>query len=92
MIKLNEHPFPLIEVFSPEGNCIGNITSQEMLADLQLQICQAKAVGWTIRYNGQVIPIDSLGQLATWPVGMVDSFNKLYSQLHKARKDEKSNN
>jgi hypothetical protein len=87
MIQLNEFPFPLIEVYSPEGNCIGNITSGEMLADLQLQICKEKAVGWALHWNDQVIPIDSLGQFNN-PVGMADiAMNKLI-QIIKERNND----
>jgi hypothetical protein len=80
MIELHEFPYPLIEVFSPEGENIGNITSQEMLADLRLQICKAKAVGWTLHWNGQVITVEPSGDLSDWPVGMADKQQSILAE------------
>jgi hypothetical protein len=89
MIQLREFPFPLIEVFSPEGNCIGNITSHEMLTDLQLQICKTNAVGWTLHWNDRVITIEPNGDLSDWPVDMVGKYQTILGNLFREIKNSK---
>ena len=89
MIQLKKINSPVVEVFDPEGNLLGEANEYELL-DLRVQIKEANVWGYYLIFNGQKIRIDRRGELEDYPIGLLDTMTYLLLKLiqkHKSLKE-----
>lgn len=49
------------------GKYVGTITSDIQMYDVRLQIAEKGLEGYSVRFNGEDIPIDKKGMVSRWP-------------------------
>jgi len=70
-IKINRvKPDPADIFFN--GEYFGFVSNDYEFADLRLQIKEAKATGFTVRFNGVESVITAGGNVIDWPPGLFD--------------------
>lgn len=87
MVKINRIPPQTVEVFDPNGNCIGTANEYEF-NDLRIQILKERAKGYSIKYNGEMLEIDPWQGLWDFKVGLFDLLEKQYVDLIHFKKSK----
>jgi hypothetical protein len=85
MIKVNKFIEPIVTIFNPDGNSIGQCTNAVEFADVRRQIAEEGAEGYTLEFNDKVIVITKYGTL-DWPNGLYDQEMNITAALFKAQK------
>lgn len=80
MIQINKIPQPLVEIFDNNGKSIGHITSYCELLDLQCQIAEANADGYSYVYEGKKYFFNADGECSFYPPGMYDDDQRLIAK------------
>ena len=80
MIQLKKIDSPVVEVYDPQGNLLGEANEYELL-DLRVQIRKANVWGYYIVFNNKTIRIDRKGELEHYPIGLLDTMSDLYFKL-----------
>lgn len=80
MIQLKKINSPLVEVFDPQGNSLGEANEYELL-DLRVQIREANVWGYYIVFNDRKVRIDRRGELEDYPIGLLDTMTNLLFKL-----------
>lgn len=80
MIQLKKINSPVVEVFDPEGNLLGEANEYELL-DLRVQIREANIWGYYIVFNDRKVRIDRRGELEDYPIGLLDTMTNLLFKL-----------
>jgi hypothetical protein len=78
------------------GVCVQRLFNDTELMLAQLEIAKANANGYTVVWNENPngdnihIAINNDGELAAWPYGMADHYQRIYAELFRIRKERKS--
>lgn len=80
MIQLKKINSPVVEVFDPQGNLLGEANEYELL-DLRVQIREANVWGYYIVFNDRKVRIDRRGELEDYPIGLLDTMTNLLFKL-----------
>lgn len=80
MIQINKiKPFKC-KAYSPEGKYLGLLNEYEF-NDLRIQIRKEKIIGYYMKFNNTIIPINEFGKPKEWPVGFYDTIDYQLSAL-----------
>lgn len=87
MITPHHFKTPKINIFNPDGSFLCEADEYTLL-DLQLQIIQEKAEGYSYEWNDNKGTINSNGELSNWFYGMFDFHQNMFALMIRARKGE----
>lgn len=88
-VKINQIEETTCQLFDPEDNLIGDITSVLQLNDVRIQIMQQKLKGYYFIWmhdpknpvNGRRLDINPDGRMPDWPNGFFDEWDNQLSTL-----------
>ena len=81
MIKINKIIEAKCELYDPNNNLIGIIDNNLTFTDVRCQINQQKISGYYVKWNDEILEIDSNGRMGYWPNGFYDEIDILCSKL-----------
>jgi hypothetical protein len=80
MIKINKIEPPTIDLFDPNGKCLGTLNEYEFL-DARVQIKKAQIFGYYVMFKNRRIRLDRNATLEDNPDGLFDMMSNFYLDL-----------
>lgn len=80
MIKINKITPPTLDVYTSNGELIGEVNEYEFL-DIRVQIKKLQLSGYYLIFKGKKVRIDRNGELEDYPIGLLDTMSRFYCEL-----------